>query len=239
MEIRLRSILGYLFGIPILLIGLIGLATSIVAGIALLLAGAIATPFTRRLFQRKTGITFSTGAAGGIPAILVLIGVVALAMAGAGVTAPGDDVSNVSVDHQNLEADNPDNDVHVTYNTRAQTSVNPDQDSMTHYSSNDGEKYLVARMQIENQGDSTVDLLSRWFRVETDGVIHDPQLLFGSGNDLNVELQPGASHSGWVVFPLSEDTTDATLQVTNESVYNKVTAVEFEHDPSMDINMET
>lgn len=106
MKLTFRSILGYLIGIPILLFGVLALVTSVIGGIVLIVAGIIAVPKTRRVFQSKTGIEFSTGAAAGIPTILILIGIVALAMATAGTTgAPGSDVSNVSVEHQGLNTE--------------------------------------------------------------------------------------------------------------------------------------
>lgn len=243
MKLTLRSILGYLLGVPILLFGVLALVTSVIGGLVLIVAGVIAVPKTRRLLQNKTGVEFSTGAAAGIPTILLLVGIVALAMATAGTTsAPGSGVSNVSVEHQglNTEADQSTHQLSVTYNTRAQPSVNPDPDSMSHYSSDDGQKFLVVRMEIENRGEGETELTPRLFQFESDGVVYDYQGLLGSGNGLGgVSLQSGSTYQSWVVFSLPEDATQGTLHANNEAYYDETVSVAFEHDESLAIEMGT
>lgn len=241
MKLTLRSMLGYLAGIPILLFGLLILYTTILGGVAIVIGGLVAIPKTRRLFQDQTGIELSTGAAGGIPAIMLMIGMVLLAMSSAGVTGsgvPGDDVSNVSVSHEDLEREAPDHELHVTYNTRAQDSVNPDPDDGSHYSSGSGQKYLVIRMELENRGSSDVELSQDLFRFETGGVVHDYQSLLGSGNSLQgTTLEPGSTYNSWVVFSIADDVEEGTLRATDEPLYDETATITFEKDSSMAIEM--
>ncbi|MDF9748408.1 DUF4352 domain-containing protein [Natrinema salsiterrestre] len=241
MKLTFKSILGYLLGIPMLLFGALVCFTSFLSGVVLIVAGIVAIPKTRRVFQDQTGIEFSTGAAAGIPTILLIAGIVLLAMTSAGtVSGPGDEVSNVTVEHQDLEAEQPDHELAVTYNTRAQTSVNPDPDSMTHYSSEDGQKYLVVRMEIENQGTNETELTPQLFQFESGGVVHDYQGLLGSGNGLsNVALESGSTYRAWVVFSIPEDATQGTLRGSDQAFYDETVSISFERDGSMPIEMET
>lgn len=111
---------------------------------------------------------------------------------------------------------------------------------MSHYSSNDGQKFLVVRMEIENRGDGETELTPRLFQFESDGVVYDYQGLFGSSNGLSgVSLQSGSTYRSWVVFSLPEDATQGTLRANNDAYYDETVTVSFEHDGSMPIEMGT
>jgi len=144
----------------------------------------------------------------------------------------------VSVSAQNAEPSDPTASLDVTWNARAQSAVDPDPSDMEIYNANDGQKFVVVRASITNTGDTDLELRARFLKFESNGVEHDRQALFGSGYTLGgVTLKPDATHSGWTVFSVPEDTTEGQLVVDQEVYYDDRVAVSFTHDQSMAINM--
>jgi len=181
----------------------------------------------------------------GVFVFLAIAVVVLLALAGVGLffvassaegEPPGADVSNVTMSASNADPADPTYKIQSTWSARAQSAVDPDPGSLTQYSADDGEKYLVVRMQIENTGDESIELTPRLWQLETDGVVYDYQGLLGSGS-MDATLRPDATYSGWVIFAIPEDTSEATLLVNQEAYYRENVTVSFENDRSMAINM--
>lgn len=187
MEITLGSIVSYVVGIPLVLVSFL-LTLQSPFGLIPLFAGLLVLPPVRRQLAKRAGVGFSRWAAGGIGAfgvvsfIVVLI-LVALSGGGGGVT--GADVSNVSVSAQDASPSNPSTSLNVVWNARAQSAVDPDPGDMSIYNSNEGEKFLVVRVEVTNSGDEPIELDPRLFKFQSEGVVYDYQPLFGSGNSLS------------------------------------------------------
>lgn len=256
MDITLGKILSYLVGLSLIGLSLILLLLTQVALIPLVL-GIFVLPVVRRRMEMDVGVEVSSGAAAAFAVIgcVALVGALYAAVpadAGTGgassgspaasatptSTGPGAGVSDVAVTTADAAPNESKTALNVTWNARAQPAVDPDPGDMSTYNANDGEKYLVVRMAIENTGDSELDLRQSLFRFANDGVIYDHQALFGAGNSLSdVTLAPDGSYSGWVAFSIPADTTSGELQVDQDAVYPGSVAVTFEKDSSMPINM--
>lgn len=258
MEITGSSIAGYAFGLPSLLVGLTAglfgvlfLVTGTSRGVSLLLfgivltiAGSVATPVLRRLIKSQLGISFSRPAVVGISALstvlatlLFVITIIGL-ISSTGSVPPGADVSNVSMSAQNVNPETADHQLEIIWNARAQSGVDPDTDDFSSYSAEDGEKFVVVRMEVTNVGDGEIELTPRFFQFESSGVRHDYQGLFGSSDGFSgITLSPGATHEGWIVFSVSEDTTTGVLVTNQDAYFDQNVSVAFTHDERMAIDV--
>ncbi|MBX0325775.1 DUF4352 domain-containing protein [Halomicroarcula sp. F13] len=243
-EITLRNVVGYLFGLAAILAGLVFAFVSVASGVALIIAGAVALPVIRRSLDTRLDVSFSAAAVVGLVVLLTVASMgmfVAAALDGSGQSGPtgaGSDVSNVSVTAQ--DADPPaTQSLNVVWNARAQSAVDPTPDDSLSYDAEEGQKYLVVRMQLTNNASSSIDLTPTLFRALSDGVEYEYQALFGStsGDLRGVTLREGATFDGWVAFSIPEDTTSVELIVHQDAYYNERTAVQFEKDASMPVNV--
>jgi len=246
MDITLRKIVAYLFGVGAILTGLLLALASAASGILLILAGALSLPAVRRSLDARLGLSFSTAAVVGIVIILGLASTGALVFAAldgsdSGPTGPGSDVSNVSMAAEDTVSASATQRLDVAWNARAQSAVDPDAGGITTYSAEDGEKYIVVRMQLTNTGSTSIEMTPSLFRVLANGVEYEYQALFGSsqGGLSGVTLREDATYDGWVAFSVPESTTEAELIVNQDAYYQTNTAVEFEQDSSMPVNVTT
>jgi hypothetical protein len=243
MKITLRSVTAYGFGIPVAVLGVLALFTSALAGGLLLVAGVLALPVVRRRLRDSVGLELSGGATAAFFLVLAVAGAGTLVLSVSdgsdeGSAAPGSSVSDVSVTAESVSPSDARTALSVTWNSRAQTAVDPDTSDMSIYRSNDGEKYLVVRMKITNTGSSEIELTPSLFEFQTNGVRYEYQALFGSGQGLSgATLTPGASYSGWTVFSVPSKATKGSVLVNQEAYYNGNVSVEFSRDQSMPINI--
>lgn len=242
MNITLGSILSYLVGLPLTLFGLL-LTIQTPLGLVPLLAGVLIIPVVRRQLASRAGVEFSRGAAAGIGTFGVIAFVVVLVMvglSGSGGTGgvPGADVSNVSVTAEDANPPDAGTTLSVEWNSRAQSSVDPDPDDMATYNSNEGQKFVVVRVRVANDGGEPLELTPRMFRLRSSGVEYEYQPMFGSGNSLSgVTVNPGGSHSAWTAFSVPDDMTEARLVVYQDAFFQQTVSVSFDHNPDMPIRM--
>jgi len=239
MEITLGSIVSYVVGIPLVLLSLL-LTFQTPLGLIPLLAGLLIIPVVRRQIAERAGIEFSRGAAAGIGTVGVIVGVVVLILVGlsGGGSAPGADVSNVTVTTEDASPQDASTSLQVEWNSRAQSAVDPNPDDISTYNSNEGQKFVVVRVKITNTGEEAIELTPRLFRLTSGGVEYEYQALFGSGNSLSsVTVNPDATHSAWAAFSVPEDQTEARLIVNQDAYVQKNVSVSFAHNPDMPINM--
>jgi hypothetical protein len=238
MRVTLGSIVSYVVGIPIALFSLVLLVLSPIALIPLALSLFIIPPIRRRI-TGYAGLEFSRGAVAGIGvvAVIAILGV-AIAVSGGGSSQPGSDVEDISVSAVDASPDAPTTSLEVVWNSRAQSSVDPDPDDLSSYSSNEGQKFVVLRAEITNMGEESLELTPQMFRLRSSNVEYEYQALFGSGNSFSgVELNPEGSHSAWIAFSVPEGTTTAELFVDQSAFFDQTVEVQFDHDPEMAINM--
>jgi hypothetical protein len=241
MDITFGAVVAYPFGVLAVLAGLGLLAVSPIAGVALLLAGLLALPVVRRVLKSRLGLGFSRGATVGLVLLLSIVAAIAVvgaALSGGG-AAPGSGVPNVSMEAASASPPNPMTTLDVRWNARAQAAADPSTGDIGTYRAEDGQKFLVTRMQITNNGDSDIDLTPQLFRVASEGAEYEYQNLFGSsaGGLSQVSLRPGGSSDGWVVFSIPNETTEGELVVNQDAYFDDNISVAFEHDPSMPINV--
>lgn len=257
MEITGSSIVGYAYGLISLLVGLVAVLFGflflaagtgggvwvVFFGVVLLVGAIVAMPITRRWLSGAANIDFSRGAVvainGAVAIVATILFVVAIIglIGSAPASAPGDDVSNVSVS-ANDASGTASNSLAITWNTRAQSGVDPDTSDLSSYSAEDGQKFVVLRMQLENTGSEDIELTPRFFKLESDGVVYDYQGLFGSSNGVSgVTLQPGATYDGWIAFQIPEDKRQATLIVDQSAYFNEEVNVEFIQDEELPIGV--
>lgn len=239
MNITLGSIVSYVVGVPLTLFGVI-LTTQTPLGLVPLLAGILIIPVIRRQLAGRAGVEFSRGAAAGIGtfgviAFFVVVVIVGLSGGGA---APGADVSNVSVTAEDTNPPDSITTISVEWNSRAQSAVNPNPGSFSTYSSNEGQKFVVIRVKVANEGDESIELNPRMFRLQSSGVEYEHQALFGSGNSLSgVTVNPDGTHSAWTAFSVPEDMTEGELVVHQDAFYRQNVSVSLTHNEQMPIEM--
>ncbi|TKX40736.1 MULTISPECIES: DUF4352 domain-containing protein [unclassified Halorubrum] len=241
MDITLGKIVSYVVGIPLVLVSLL-LTIQSFLGLVPLVLGLLILPPIRRLIASRAGINFSRGATIGIGTFAIIAAVAVLLVValsgGGGGSIPGADVSNVSVSAQDASPPDASQSLEIRWNSRAQSAVDLDAEDLSTYRSNDGEKFVVVRMEITNTGDNQIELTPRLLRLESNGVVYDYQGLFGSGNSLSsVSLNPGASYSGLTVFSVPEDTSSAQLQVNQEAYFDQNVSVSFTEDTDLAMNV--
>lgn len=158
-------------------------------------------------------------------------------------TPTPDSTPDITVSSENLVDDDATYKLSAEYNARAQQSANPDSMTGGHRSS-EGEKIVVVRMNVQNTGETNIDLVgpfsldveSRDENIPFNLPIGDPQV----GNIL---LEPGESEKGWLLASVPEELSKATL-VVEQNVYYRANydsslQVIFEKDESMEIGMDT
>lgn len=242
MNITLGSIVSYVVGVPLTLLGLL-LTIQTPLGLVPFLAGILIIPVVRRQIAERAGVEFSRGAAAGIGtfgviAFIIIFVIVAPSGGGGSGAAPGSDVSNVSVSAVDASPPDASTSLAVEWNSRAQSAVDPDPDDMSIYNSNEGQKFVVFRVRISNEGSEPLELTPRLFRLRSAGVEYEYQSLFGSGNSLSgVTLNAGGSHSAWTAFSVPEDLTEAELIVYQDAYFQQNVSVSFSHNPGMPIAM--
>lgn len=243
MNITLGSIVSYTVGVPLALLGLLQTIQQTSLGVAPLLAGLLIIPVVRRQLAARAGIEFSRGAAAGIGtfgviAFVVVVVIVSLSGGGGAGGYPGADVSNVSVTAENANPPDASTTLSVEWNSRAQSAVDPNTDDLSIYNSNEGQKYVVIRVTVANEGDEPVELTPRMFRLQSSGVEYEYQNLFGSGNSLSgVTINPSGTHSAWTAFSVPEDMTEAQLIFYQDAFYRQNVSASFTHNEQMPIEM--
>jgi hypothetical protein len=243
MNITLGLIVSYVVGVPLALLGLL-LTIQTPLGLVPLLAGVLIIPVVRRQLAARTGVEFSRGAAAGIGtfgviAFVVVLVIVGLSSGGGAGGGPGADVSNVSVRAEDTTPPNASTTLSVEWNSRAQSAVDPDPDDFSTYRSDEGQKFVVIRVRVTNDGGGSVELTPRMFRLQSSGVEYEYQALFGSGNSLSgVTVNPGGTHSAWAAFSVPEDMTEARLIVYQDAFYRQNVSVSFTHNEQMPVEMD-
>ena len=244
MKITLGSITSYLVGGLLVLVS-IPLTIQSPVGLLSLIAGLLVLPPVRRLLESRMDIELSRGvtaAVGSIGVVIAIVGIVLLAASGGGGvggdSTPGSDVADVSVTAVDSSVSDTSSQLDIEWNSRAQSAVDPDPDDISSYESNDGQKYIVVRMNIQNTGSQSVDLTPQAFILRSDGVEYDYQGMFGSGNSLtDVTLNPDGEYSGWVAFSVPEDMTEAELITNQDAYFQQTVSTNFNRNSGTAINM--
>ncbi|SEW10279.1 DUF4352 domain-containing protein [Natrinema salifodinae] len=123
-----------------------------------------------------------------------------------------DTVADVALESEDLRAEDADVSLEIAYSARIDRELSPgDQATLA----DDGEKWLIVRMDVTNTGDVKRDLEVAQYVVtaagETYEVVHfDEHFLRG--------MAPGAGETvtGWVAFSIPEDMTEATLTAAQD-----------------------
>jgi hypothetical protein len=243
MKITLGSVVSYFIGIGVILMSIL-LTVQTPIGLVPLVAGVLILPPVRRYLESQRGIELSRGitiALGLVAVVAVMIGIVAVAGGGGsmGEELPGSDVSDISVTAVDSAESEAASELEVEWNSRAQSAVDPDPEDFTEYNSNEGQKYVVVRMNIRNPGSEPVELTQRAFSLRSDGVEYDYQGLFGSGNSISqVTLNPGGEYSGWVAFSVPQGMTNAELITNQDAYFDQTVSTRFEYNSDMEINVD-
>jgi len=241
MEITLGKIASYLVGIPVVVMSVLAVVQTPLALVPLA-GGLLILPPVRRQLDARVGLSFSRGAAAGIGTVSVIVLTVAIVIAAStaagGGSGPGADVSNVTVSAQDTSPSDAAVGLEATWNARAQSAVDPDPNDLSVYSSNDSEKYIVIRIALTHTDGGDIDLTPRLFHIAVDGVIYDPQTLFGAGNSISdVTLTSESTYSAWLAYSVPEDTSEAELRVNQGAYFDRNVSVDFDYDATMAINM--
>lgn len=243
MNITLGSIVSYCVGVPLALFGAI-LTIQTPLGLIPLIAGVLIIPVVRRQLGARVGVEFSRGATAGIGTFGVIAFVVVLVLValsgggGGGGGGVGADVSNVGVTAEDTNPPDSSSTLSVEWNSRAQSAVDPNSDDLSTYRANEGQKFVVVRVRVTNEGGDPVELTPAMFRLRSSGVEYEYQGLFGSGNSLSgVTINSGGTHSAWTAFSVPEEMSEARLTIYQDAFFNQNISVSFTHNEQMSVGV--
>jgi len=141
--------------------------------------------------------------------------------------------SPVSVATINTTADTPDVSLSVRYNATTQWQLPTDPPTLA----DSGQKWLVVRMDITNTGSEQRAVTGYQYIAEAGADRYEPVAstedwaLAQADGQSTATIGPGETVTRWLVFQVPTDTTDATLQVRENT--QQTFAVRFAHDPSL------
>lgn len=150
----------------------------------------------------------------------------AVASAVGGLTGGGDEVAVASLS----TAEPGSAGLTVHWNARTADSVVANGSS---YEAPADSRFLVVQLVVENTGDDRVPVKAGDFLVNANGTRYAHQPLDGARTFEMTAVSPGNETTGWVVFAIPDDATDAVLVPDTQAAGGPVT---FVRDPSLTIN---
>ncbi|ELZ05380.1 DUF4352 domain-containing protein [Natrialba aegyptia] len=140
----------------------------------------------------------------------------------------GGDVPGVTLDSEDLEAEDADVSLEIAYNARVSTELGPGEHSTI---AEDGNKWVIVRMDVTNTGDAERELLAHQYILESGGetyeiVAFDEHYLRGK------TAGSGETVTGWVAFHVPVETETATLTANQDAIAEQID-VEFTRNTSL------
>jgi hypothetical protein len=160
---------------------------------------------------------------------LVALGIVTSGCLG---SSAEDSPTDVSLSAEDSNPAVPDVSLNVSYNNTVDTEIPTEPTTVAE----DGQKWLLVRMDVTNTGTDARDLNAYQYRVVTDADQYEQVITKESWELRGKEATPDETVSGWVVFHIPESVTDATLTVGGGQ---RNYAVAFTHDTSLDADPPT
>jgi len=161
---------------------------------------------------------------------LVALGIVASGCLG---SSAEDGPTDVSLSAEDSNPANPDVSLDVSYNSTVDTEIPTEPTTVAE----DGQKWLLVRMDVTNTGPDARELNAYQYRVAADADQYEQVITKESWELRGKEVALDETVSGWVVFHIPESVTDATL--TADSGDQRNYAVAFTHDTSLDADPPT
>lgn len=118
----------------------------------------------------------------------------------------------VSVNEADVSADDPVTTLEVEYSATVANELPTDPPTLAE----DGQKWVLLRMRITNEGAETYDVTGGPFILEHNGQTYE---IVSTGADWSVRgrtIEPGDSTTGWLVYHLPEAATSAMLTVRDD-----------------------
>ena len=101
----------------------------------------------------------------------------------------------------------------LTYNSYAGPELPTDPATLA----DDGYKWLIVRCDVTNVGDTQRDLTMYQYLVESNGEQYETVQTKESWSLAEQSAGPGGTVTGWLVFQIPQETTEATLFVRGET----------------------
>ena len=238
-KITLGGVLSWIFGMIFVLSGFGSfISSSFVAGITLLIMGAVLLPPMNEIFKEKMNFELSRG----IKIAIIIIGFIIV-----GMTANTDTTSTTTANSQNVA----NNQINTQVETQKETQVKePETPKETIYSMNqdidvDYLRYKVTKVEtftemgtsmfkketkgkfvkvyldILNNAKETKYIFSpRFYIIDNQGrkydQLSDDMMYIANYIEFGQDLQPGLSVSGAIVFELPKDSTDLKLVISGD-----------------------
>jgi len=104
--------------------------------------------------------------------------------------------------------------VGLGWNARSQRSVKETEDAMIGYEADEGETYLVFRLEVTNPTDRVVTIDRLNFRLEylTPDIVETVGPTITGMDEIDYSIRPGGTVEGFLVFSVRADATGATLR---------------------------
>jgi len=123
--------------------------------------------------------------------------------------------------------------VDLRWNVRSQRSARESEDAMIGYEADEGETYLVFRLEVTNPTDRVVTIDRLNFRLEylTADIVETVGPTITGMDDIDYSIRPGGTVDGFLVFSVRADATAATLQPDEANFADRVRVA---FDPTCD-----
>jgi len=214
-----------------------------IAGVILMAAGFFLTQAARDRLYETTGHRFSQT---GVAIIFISLAITSYGFVDYTLNQPSDvdgeasgQVTDMEFAAEGTNTTNSTTSLAVTWNAGTKDAIDPDEDDSREYRAEDGNKFVLAKLEIENTGSGPIDLTPRLFRVLVDGVEYDHRGLIGSsqGGLSSVTVRPGATYDGWLAFSVPDSSTSATFIVNQDTYTEDGPSVTWTRDSSIVIDI--
>ncbi|GGO03741.1 hypothetical protein [Haloarcula pellucida] len=216
-EITLRNVLGYLFGLPAILGGLVFALVSPVSGLLLILAGVLALPVVRRQFDVRAGLSFSSWAVVGL---VLLLSVASLSVLALTVGDGGQQSLGESKTASGLSVVVTDYEIHENVDLNNNDPIDPNADALLvklrveHVGEN--ERVFPHQVANEIQADYNDEPLASaltYRNITVDNTTYHGYHQSYRGQDADGAYQ-GTTVSGWVAFEVPPNAEPSDMTVT-------------------------
>lgn len=137
-------------------------------------------------------------------------------------------LKSVDLSAENVESDSPYASLNVNYAETVSSEIPTDPPTLAE----EGMKWLFVKMHVTNIGTSNHEFTGGPFIVRAERDIYE---IVSSREDWELRgrtIQPDSTRTGWMVFHIPEEVTEATLTIRDDISMGY--SVRFIHDPSLD-----
>ena len=150
-------------------------------------------------------------------------------------SSDSDSVTPVALSDENRDIQNQFLTLSVRYNSRTAAQFDPPNESVQEAES--GNKMVIVRCEVgvdtRREDSEPIDVYGSAFKLRADGVYYDlyPSIYYES---IDQTVAPGTLYTGWMIFEVPEDTSEATLTTQDaDAWFDLPVDILFQRDSSL------